>query len=66
MDASKFEDHYGTAAMRKTGKAGLAQVTIGGREWLVAITPLGAGLVMGMLRYADELRNAGWTHCGRV
>jgi hypothetical protein len=27
--------------MRKTGKAGLAQVTIGGREWLVAITPLG-------------------------
>jgi DNA end-binding protein Ku len=45
-------------AMRKTGKAGLAQVTIGGREWLVAITPLGDGLVMVMLRYADELRDA--------
>lgn len=46
-------------AMRKTGKAGLAQVTIGGREWLVAIAPLGDGLVMVMLRYADELRDAG-------
>lgn len=45
-------------AMRKTGKAGLAQVTIGGREWLVAITPIGDGLVMVMLRYADELRDA--------
>lgn len=46
-------------AMRKTGKAGLAQVTIGGREWLVAVGPLEDGLVMVMLRYADELRDAG-------
>lgn len=46
-------------AMRKTGKAGLAQVTIGGREWLVAIGPLDDGLVMVMLRYGDELRDAG-------
>jgi DNA end-binding protein Ku len=45
-------------AMRKTGKAGIAQVTIGGREWLVAIAPLGEGLVMVLLRYADELRDA--------
>jgi DNA end-binding protein Ku len=45
-------------AMRKTGKAGLAQVTIGGREWLVAIAPLDDGLVMVMLRYGDELRDA--------
>lgn len=45
-------------AMRKTGKVGLAQVTIGGREWLVAIAPLDDGLVMVMLRYADELRAA--------
>ena len=44
-------------AMGKTGKAGLAQVTIGGREWLVAIAPLDEGLVMVMLRYADELRD---------
>src|SRR5262249_4734314 len=43
-------------ALRKTGKVGLGQVTIGGREWLVAVAPLGDGLVMEMLRYADELR----------
>ncbi len=43
-------------ALKKTGKAGLAQLTIGGREWLVAITALGDGLLMEMLRYADELK----------
>jgi DNA end-binding protein Ku len=43
-------------ALRKTGKVGLAQVTISGREWLVAISPLQDGLCMAMLRYADELR----------
>lgn len=43
-------------ALRKTGKVGLAQITISGREWLVAIAPLGDGLVMEMLRYAEELR----------
>jgi len=43
-------------ALRKTGKVGLAQVTIAGREWLVAIAPLEDGLVMEMLRYYDELR----------
>jgi DNA end-binding protein Ku len=43
-------------ALRKTGKVGLAQITIGGREWLVAIAPLQDGLVMEMLRYAEELR----------
>ncbi len=44
-------------ALRSSGKLGLAQVTIGGREWLVAIGPLGDGLVMELLRYADELRD---------
>lgn len=44
-------------ALRKSGKVGLAQVTIGGREWLVAIAPLEDGLVMEMLRYAEELRD---------
>lgn len=45
-------------ALRKTGKVGLAQLTIAGREWLVAIAPLEDGLVMEMLRYAEELRAA--------
>lgn len=44
-------------ALTRTGKVGLAQVTIGGREWLVAIAPIGDGLVMEMLRYAEELRD---------
>jgi DNA end-binding protein Ku len=45
-------------ALKKTGKAGLAQLTIGGREWLVAVTPFDDGLLMEMLRYADELKDA--------
>lgn len=44
-------------ALRRTGRIGLAQVTIAGREWLVAIAPLEDGLVMELLRYADELRD---------
>lgn len=44
-------------ALQKTGKLGLAQVTIGGREWLVAIAPIGDGLMMEMLRYAEELHD---------
>lgn len=44
-------------ALRKTGKVGLAQVTIAGREWLVAIAAMEDGLVMEMLRYAKELRD---------
>ncbi len=43
-------------ALRKTGKLGLAQLTISGREWLVAVAPLQDGLVMEMLRYQEELR----------
>ena len=44
-------------ALHKTGKIGLAQITIAGREWLVAVAPLEDGLVMEMLRYAEELRD---------
>lgn len=44
-------------ALRRTGKVGLGQLTIGGREWLVAIAPLGDGLLLELLRYANELRH---------
>lgn len=44
-------------ALRLSGKVGLAQVAIGGREWLVAVAPLDDGMVMEMLRYAKELRD---------
>src|SRR6516162_8954494 len=43
-------------ALRKTGKVGLAQLTVSGREWLVAVAPLEDGLVMELLRYVNELR----------
>ena len=45
-------------ALRKTDKVGLGQMTIGGREWLIAISPFEDGLSMTMLRYADELKDA--------
>jgi len=45
-------------ALRKTGKVGLGQITIAGREWLVAVGPVAEGLVMEMLRYGEELREA--------
>ena len=44
-------------SLRKTGKIGLAQITIAGREWLVAVAPLDNGLVMELLRYPTELRD---------
>ena len=44
-------------ALRLSGKVGLAQVAIGGREWLVAVAPLDDGMVKEMLRYAKELRD---------
>ncbi len=45
-------------ALRKSGRIGLGQMTIGGREHLVAVTPLGAGLMMERLRYADEIKDS--------
>ena len=44
-------------ALKKTGKVGLAQLTIAGREWLVAIAAFEDGLLMEMLRYAEELKD---------
>ena len=45
-------------ALRKTGKIGLGQMTSGGREHLVAVTPLDQGLMMERLRYADEIKTS--------
>ncbi len=43
-------------ALKRMGKVGLGQVTIGGREHLIAVAPVGKGLVVEMLRYANELK----------
>src|SRR5262249_30958515 len=45
-------------ALTETGKAGLSQVTMSGREWLACVAPVGNGLILELLRYKDELRPA--------
>jgi DNA end-binding protein Ku len=43
-------------AMKKSGLAGLAQYAARGKAYIVLLRPLGQGLVMQQLRYADEVR----------
>jgi DNA end-binding protein Ku len=45
-------------ALRSTGKIGLGQLTMRGREYLVAAAPHGKGLLVETLRYSNELRAA--------
>jgi DNA end-binding protein Ku len=45
-------------ALRKARKVGLGQLAVRGREQLVSIKPCGRGLVMEVLRYADEVQKA--------
>ncbi|AZI36315.1 putative DNA repair protein [Caenibius tardaugens NBRC 16725] len=45
-------------ALRQTKKVGLGQLSVRGREQLVSIKPCGRGLVMEVLRYADEVNKA--------
>lgn len=45
-------------ALRKAKKVGLGQLSVRGREQLVSIKPCGRGLVMEVLRYADEVTKA--------
>lgn len=43
-------------AMAAARKVAVGQVTIGGREWLVALKALGKGMLMSTMRYQTELR----------
>ena len=45
-------------ALRQSGKVGLGQLTMRGREHLCAVRPCGDGLLMETLYYADEVREA--------
>ncbi len=45
-------------ALARSGKAGIGQLVVGGREHLVAVTPVGRGLVMEIIRYGSELKPA--------
>jgi DNA end-binding protein Ku len=43
-------------ALRQSGKIAVGQVVVNGQERIIAIRPLGAGLLGNALRYADEIR----------
>ena len=45
-------------ALRDTGKVGLGQLAMRGREYLVSLKPCGRGILMETLRYADEVNKA--------
>ncbi len=45
-------------ALKRTKMAGLGQLSMRGREYVVSVKPCGKGLVMETLRYADELAKA--------
>lgn len=45
-------------ALRQTGKIGLGQLAIAGRERLCAIKPCGSGIMLETLRYEDEIRES--------
>ena len=51
-------------ALRATKKYGVGQLTIRGRENLVAMKPSGEGLMLETLRYANEIRDADETFAG--
>lgn len=45
-------------ALREAGKVGLGQMAVRGRDYVVAIRPCGAGLLLETLRYAEEIRKS--------
>jgi DNA end-binding protein Ku len=48
--------HLLAEAMRQTGRSALAKWAARGKQYLVLIRPMGKGLVMQQLHYADEVR----------
>lgn len=45
-------------ALRETGKVGIGQLAIAGRERLCSIKPCGSGLMLETLRYEEEIRES--------
>ncbi|MBB3860345.1 DNA end-binding protein Ku [Novosphingobium hassiacum] len=45
-------------ALRQTRTVGIGQLSVRGREQLVSLKPCGRGLIMEVLRYADEVQRA--------
>jgi DNA end-binding protein Ku len=59
-DGNLAEEAYGVLrdAMRASGKMGLGQFVMRGREYVAALKPCGQGLMLETLRFADEVRDA--------
>ena len=45
-------------ALKASGKVGVGQISVRGRETLVSLKPCGKGLVLETMRYEDEVRKA--------
>jgi DNA end-binding protein Ku len=45
-------------ALRASGKIGLGQITLRGKEYIAAVKPCNDGLLLETLHYEDEIRNA--------
>ncbi len=45
-------------ALRESGRIGLGQIVIGGRERIAAIQPCGKGMLLETLRYEDDIKDA--------
>lgn len=54
------EEAYGVLrdALRASGRLGLGQLVMRGREYIAALKPCGKGLLMETLRFADEVSSA--------
>jgi DNA end-binding protein Ku len=57
-DGEDAEEGYAVVrdALRESGAVGVGQLTMRGKENLVALTPAGRGMQLATLRYASELR----------
>ena len=53
-----------TDVLERTGKVGIAKVVISTKQHLAALMPAGNGLVLNLLRWADEVREAPSTTLG--
>lgn len=58
-DGKEAEEIYGVLreAMRESGKTGIGQLTLRGREELCAVMPYDKGLIMETLRYDSEIED---------
>ena len=59
-DGEEAEEAYCVVrdALREEKKVGIGQLTLRGKENLVALSPSGNGLMLEMLRYDDEIKDA--------